>query len=132
MNRISSILSPISPISPVLWYAVLGAPTAWALQFWVGYWAAEARCERPGAHVAVDISTWTIVTGALALAMAVGALATAITLFRRTADTESKGPPPRGRVRFLAVVGMTVAPLFIAMIVMTSSGVLVLMPCTQS
>ncbi len=132
MNRISAILDPISPVSPVLWYAVLGAPIAWALEFWIGYWAAQARCERPGIHVAVDTTAWTIIVGAAALAVAFGALATAITLFRRTADTESKGPPPRGRVRFLSVVGMTVAPLFIAMIVMTSSGVLVLMSCNQS
>lgn len=132
MSRLSAILSPESPVSPVLWYAVLGAPTAWALQFWVGYWAAEARCERPGAHVAVDISTWTIVAGAAGLAIAFGALATSVVLWRRFSDAEVKGAPPRGRVRFLAAVGMTVSPLFIAIIAMTSSGVLVLMPCNQS
>jgi hypothetical protein len=132
VNRPASILSPTSPVSPVLWYAVLGAPTAWALEFWIGYWAAEARCGRPGSHVAVDTAAWTIVVGIVALAVAIGALATAIALWRRTSGTDVKGPPPQGRIRFLAAVGMTVGPLFITLIAMTSVGVLVLMPCNQS
>lgn len=132
MNRVAAILSPTSPVSPVLWYAVLGAPVAWALEFWIGYWAAEARCGRPGAHVGVDTTAWTIVVGAAALAMAIGALLTSISLFRRTGETSVKGPPPDGRVRFLAAVGLAVGPLFIALIAMTSVGVLVLMPCNQS
>lgn len=132
VSRFAAILSPTSPVSPVLWYAVLGAPIAWALEFWIGYWAVEARCDRPGYATPVDITGWTIVVGVAALLVACGALATSIVLFRRTSDSGSKGPPPRGRIRFLAVVGMTVAPLFIAIIVMTSSGVLVLMPCNQS
>jgi hypothetical protein len=132
VSRLTAILSPTSPTSPVLWYAVLGAPTAWALEFWIGYWAAEARCGRPGDHVAVDTVTLTVVVGVLAMGFAIGALLTSIVLWRRTSDTEVKGPPPRGRVRFLAAVGMTVAPLFIALIAMTSAGVLVLLPCNQS
>jgi hypothetical protein len=132
VRRLSAILSPESPVSPVLWYAVLGAPIAWALEFWVGYWATQARCERPGAHVAVDLSTWAIVAGVAGLLIAVGALVTSIVLWRGFSDAEVKGAPPRGRVRFLAAVGMTVSPLFIAIIVMTTSGVLVLMPCNQS
>lgn len=132
MSRFAAILSPTSPVSPVLWYAVLGAPAAWALQFWIGYWVAEARCDRPGYATPADLTAWTIAVGIAALLVAGGALAVSIALFRRTSDTESKGPPPKGRVRFLAIVGMTVAPLFIAIIAMTSAGVLVLMPCTQS
>jgi hypothetical protein len=132
MRRATTILSPTSPVSPVLWYAVLGAPSAWALQFWIGYWVSQARCDRPGQAVPADLTAWTIVVAIAALAVAFGALATSIALFRRTSGAETKGPPPDGRIKFLAVVGMAVAPLFIAIIAMTSSGVLVLMPCTQS
>jgi heme/copper-type cytochrome/quinol oxidase subunit 2 len=132
MRRVAAILSPTSPVSPVLWYAVLGAPGAWALQFWIGYWVSESRCDRPGYATSADLSAWTIIVGAAALVVALGALATSIALFRRTAGAETEGPPPDGRIRFLAIVGMAVAPLFIAIIAMTSSGVLVLMPCTQS
>lgn len=132
MRRVTAILSPTSPVSPVLWFAVLGAPSAWALQFWIGYWATTARCDRPGYATPVDLTAWTIVIGLAALAVAFGALATSIALFRRTVDAESEGPPPDGRIKFLAIVGMAVAPLFIVVIAMTSSGVLVLMPCTQA
>jgi heme/copper-type cytochrome/quinol oxidase subunit 2 len=132
VRRVAAILSPTSPVSPVLWYAVLGAPSAWALQFWIGYWVAQSRCDRPGYATSADLTTWTIVVGAAALAVAFGALATSIALFRRTAGAATEGPPPDGRIKFLAIVGMAVAPLFIAIIAMTSTGVLVLMPCTQA
>jgi heme/copper-type cytochrome/quinol oxidase subunit 2 len=132
MKRLAAILTPASPVSPVLWYAVLGAPSAWALQFWVGYWVSQARCDRPGYRVPADLTTWTIVAGIAALAVAFGALAISIALFRRTLETDVEGPPPDGRIKFLAIVGIAVAPLFIAIIAMTSTGVLVLMPCTQA
>lgn len=132
MKRIAGILSPTSPVSPVLWYAVLGAPIAWALQFWTGYWLAQAQCGPTGSQWKIDLSAWATWVGIAGLAMAIGALATAVTLYRRTATAEVKGAPPQGRIKFLSVVGMTVAPLFIAIIAMTSTGVLVLLPCNQS
>jgi len=125
-------LSPESPVSPLLWYGVLGSAVAWALQFSSGYWITEAQCSPTGGQWKIDVSAWTIAIGAVALAVAIGSAATAVTLFLRTSGVDSKGAPPAGRIRFLAIVGMTVAPLFIAMIVMTTVGVLVLQPCSQS
>ncbi len=111
---------------------MFGAPIAWSLQFGSGYWISEAQCSPTGDQWQIALSGWAIAIGAGALAVAVGALATAIALFRRSSGADVKGPPPDGRIRFLAVVGMTVAPLFIAIILMTSAGVLVLQPCNQS
>jgi cobalamin biosynthesis protein CobD/CbiB len=125
-------LSPESPVSPLLWYAVLGSAIAWALQFGSGYWITEAQCSPTGGQWEIDVSAWTLAIGAVALAVAIGSAATAVALFVRTSGVDSKGPPPAGRIRFLAAVGMAVAPLFIAMIVMTTVGVLVLQPCNQS
>ncbi len=125
-------VSPESPASPLLWYGVLGAPTAWALQFGAGYWITEAQCSPSGGQWQFNASGWVIAIGAAALAVAIGSAATAVALFLRTGDTPSDGPPPPGRIRFLAIVGMAIAPLFIAMIVMTTAGVLVLQPCNQS
>jgi hypothetical protein len=124
-------LSPESPASPLLWYGVLGSAVAWALQFGSGYWITQAQCSPAGRWQFGD-SGWVIAIGAAALAVAIGAAATAVTLFLRTSGVDSKGAPPAGRIRFLAIVGMAVAPLFIAMIVMTTVGVLVLQPCNQS
>ena len=125
-------LSSASPASPALWYAVFGAPIAWSLQFAGGYWLSEAQCSPTGGQWQIPLSGWAIGLGAGALLVALGALVTAIALFRRSSGAEVKGPPPGGRIRFLAVVGMTVAPLFIAIILMTTAGVLVLQPCSQS
>lgn len=123
--------SPESPASPLLWYAVFGSAIAWALQFGSGYWITQAQCS-PAGQWRFSGSGWVVAIGAAALAIAIGAAATAVTLFLRTSGVDSKGVPPAGRTRFLAIVGMAVAPLFIAMIVLTTVGVLVLQPCTQS
>jgi hypothetical protein len=115
----------------VLWYGVLGSAVAWALQFGSGYWITEAQCSQSG-NWEFGASGWVIAIGAAALAVAIGSAATAVALFRRTSGVENEAAPPAGRIRFLAIVGIAVAPLFIAMIVMTTVGVLVLQPCTQS
>jgi hypothetical protein len=124
-------IPPESPASPLLWYAVLGSPVAWALQFGAGYWITEAQCS-PSGGWQFGASGWTIAIGAVALAVALGSAAAAVSLFLRTSGTPADAPPPPGRIRFLATVGMAVAPLFVAMIVMTTAGVLVLQPCNQS
>lgn len=131
-ERAAHLLSPDSPGSPLLWYAPLGSAVAWSLQFGSGYWISEAHCSVAGEHWGIAVSTLTIAIGLAALVVALGSLATSIALLRRTAGASVKGAPPDGRTRFLATVGLTVAPLFIAMIVMTSVGVLVLQPCNQS
>ena len=68
----------------------------------------------------------------LAAAAAIAAAATAVALFRATAAAEAEGAPPAGRTHFLAIVGMAIAPLFLAIIVMNGVGVLVLSSCSQS
>lgn len=125
-------LSPLRPDSPVLWYAVLGAPAAWAAQFGIGYWISEAKCSTAGSHWGIGVQAWAIIVGAVAIAAAAGAGLTALSLFLRTRDADAKGPPPEGRIHFLAIVGLTVCPLFLAIMAMTTVGVLVLYPCNQS
>lgn len=125
-------LSPSSPVSPLLWYAVLGSAIAWALQFGAGYWLTEAQCSTAGQDWAIGVKGWTLAIGIAALLVALGSGATALALFRATADAEEDDAPPAGRIHFLASVGIAVCPLFVAMIVMTTIGVLVLYPCSQS
>src|SRR5205085_1896442 len=50
-SRLQPILEripPDSPVSPVLWFAVLGAPGAYATQLGLGYWLTEAQCSPTG------------------------------------------------------------------------------------
>jgi hypothetical protein len=123
-------ISPESPASAVLWYAVLGAPIAWGLQFASGYWISVAQCSPAGARWDVSVQAWAIAIGAVCLAAALGAGATAAALFRRTREAPSS--PPAGRIHFLATIGLAICPLFAAMIVMSTVGVLILFPCAQS
>jgi uncharacterized membrane protein len=123
-------IPPESPVSPVLWFAVLGAPGAYAIQLGLGYWLVEAACSPTGGQWGISLSTWAIVVTAGAAAVAIAAGLTSVWLYRRHGDRHE--PPPSGRVAFLASVGMTVSVLFLALILMTGAGVLTFHVCNQS
>jgi hypothetical protein len=124
-----------SRTSLLLWFGLLGAPLAWTVQFLVGYWVSEVGCS-PGGDGGLSIDGWTIVATVVAAVLALLAELAAIATFRATRGVRGVGgsdePPPKGRVHFLAVVGMTIAPLFFFIIVMSGVGVLVLENCHQS
>jgi hypothetical protein len=124
----------LSRSSVLLWFGLLGAPAAWTVQFLIGYWLSEVGCSRGGdSGLAVD--GWTIAATAVAAALAVLAEVAAITMFRATRGVRGVGgsdePPPKGRVHFLAVIGIVIAPLFFFIIVMSGVGVVVLENCHQ-
>jgi hypothetical protein len=119
-----------SPISPVLWYAVLGAPAAWAVQFGVGYWVSQAKCSAAGEMWGISIDAWIVVLSAVAIPMALGAGLTAFGLFRGSGDDDNDDPPD-GRNRFLAQVGMAVTPIFTFIMVLNLIGVLTYSHCPQ-
>jgi heme/copper-type cytochrome/quinol oxidase subunit 2 len=125
-------ISPDSAVSPVLWFAVLGAPIGWTVQFAVGYWTSEAQCTPGTEQWSIALDTWTIVATAFAAVTAAAAGAAALALYRRTREADDEGPPPAGRTHFLAVVGLAVTPLFLVMIGLTALGVLIHIPCGQS
>jgi uncharacterized membrane protein len=123
-------IPPESPVSPVLWFAVLGAPGAYAVQLGIGYWLVEAACSPTGGEWGIPLSAWAIVVTALAAAVAVAAGLTSIWLYRRDGDRHE--PPPSGRVAFLAAVGMTVSVLFLVLILMSGVGAVTFHVCNQS
>ncbi len=123
--------TPRSAASPLLWFGVLGAPLAWGLQFGVGYWLTQGHCGVDG-DWGSGPDLWTLILTILAAGTAIAAAATAVALFRATTEAEAEGAPPAGRTHFLAIVGMAIAPLFLAIILMNAVGVLVLSSCNQS
>jgi uncharacterized membrane protein len=123
-------MPPESPVSPLLWFAVLGAPGAYAVQLGLGYWLVEAECSPTGGEWGISLSTWAIVVTAAAAAIAVAAGLASLGLYRRHGDRHE--PPPAGRVAFLAAVGMTLSVLFLALILMSGAGVLTFHVCNQS
>jgi hypothetical protein len=116
------------------WLGALGPPFAWAGQHVAGYTVALARCPDntagPGWNVPVD--TLTAIIGACAAAFTLLCGAGAFTAWRATRESDDSDAPPAGRVHFLSVIGMTIAPLFLAMILMSSAGAIVFQECVQS
>jgi uncharacterized membrane protein len=129
-RAIAERLPPDSPVSPVVWFAVLGAPGAYALQLGLGYWLVEAQCSPTGEEWGIPLATWAVVVTALAAAVAVAAGFASAWLYRRDGDRHA--PPPSGRNAFLAAVGMTVSTLFLILILMSGAGVLAFHVCNQS
>jgi hypothetical protein len=114
--------------SLLVWFGVLGAPAAWAIQHVAGFGVGQAACSRARLGVAVD--PWTIGLTAGAAAIAVLAGLAAVVTWRATRDAGEE--PPASRVHFLAVIGMTLTPLFLAIILMSGIGAVSLGACHQS
>jgi hypothetical protein len=113
-----------------LWFGLLGAPAAWTLQHVTGYALTEATCGEAGSSGwDVHLDAWTIAVVASAALVAVAAGGAAALTYRATRDAGDE--PPAARVRFLAVIGMAIAPLFLAMILMSGLGTLFLDHCRQ-
>ena len=123
---------PSSPTSPLLWFAVLGAPIAWGIQFGVGYWITQGQCGVSGSGWETSSQVWAIVLTAIAATVAVSAGIVAVLLHRATRGVDKEDPPPDGRTYFLSMVGMAVTPLFTFIIVMNGVGANVLSPCHGS
>jgi hypothetical protein len=115
----------------LLWVGVLGAPAAWTVQHMTGYALTEARCREAATAGgwSLDMDAWTIAVTAVAAVAAIAAMGAAIVTFRATRGAEE---PPRERIHFLAVIGITIGPLFLAMILMSGLGAVVLPQCVQS
>jgi hypothetical protein len=112
----------------LLWFGVLGGPVAWAVAHVAGVELSQASC-RQTARTGVPFDAWAIVVFVLAAIVAAGAEVAAVLTYRATRDASSE--PPAGRIRFLAVIGMTIGPLFVAMILMGGLGAVLLERCQQ-
>ncbi len=121
---------PTSPASLSLWYAVLGAPAAWVVQMGFGYWLSEAKCSPAGGPWGISLAIWGVAVGGVALAVAAGAAAAAVSIYRTYDDHHA--PPPDGRIAFLAIVGLAVSTLFLVLIAMSTAGILTFSVCNQS
>jgi hypothetical protein len=120
-------------VAALTWFGVFGPPVAWLVQHIAGWSLTEAECgdlTRP-AH-GVHLHTSTAALGSAATLIAVAGGIAAVLAWRATRGLDDAAAPPRGRIHFLAVIGMAATPLFLAMILMSWVGVLFLQPCRQS
>ena len=117
---------------PLAWFGVFGAPFAWTLQHVFGMGLTLAACDRAGSARDIAVHAATIVLTATAAVVTVAAGAAAVAAFLAVRGAAKDDPPPGGRIFFLSIVGITVSPLFLAIILMSGSGVLSLTLCRQS
>jgi hypothetical protein len=117
-----------------MWFGLFAAPAAWALQHVAGVALTIGQCHDnaagPDWHVHVD--AWAIAVTAAAAAVAVLGGLSAVAAWRSARDADDDDAPPAGRVHFLGIVGLTISPLFLAIIVMSGLGTVFLPQCVQS
>jgi hypothetical protein len=113
------------------WFGLVGGPAAWTAEHIVGYGMTEAACGAGGMAWGIDTTTWelalTLATAGIVLAAVV---ASAVMLFA-TRGVHHEGPPPLGRLHFMAVAGLFVATLFLFLTLMAGIGAVSLAGCHQ-
>lgn len=131
----------IPPSDRVVWFGVLGGAVAWVAQFVTNLAFSFAQCNAPAGRWQLPVRGFQI--GLSVAAVGVGVLSMTVALwlylltfrFQRVGQAERRGEgsaPPTGRINFLAVVGLTVNFLALAIMVMTGIGAPLLTVCRQS
>jgi membrane protein required for beta-lactamase induction len=124
-----------SLLSKLAWFAVLGGPTAWGLQFLFATQFGLARCESPNGRFQLPVHALSATLGAIAALVGVLCTLLAIAVFRATEADEHTQQPAQitnARLHFLGAVGITVNPLTSVLCLMVAIGVPLLELCHQS
>lgn len=125
--------------SLIVWFAVGGGACAWAIQFVIGLAFGWAECNQAGRGLPVH--AWQAAVAAAAAIVTLASIAAGVWLFRNTYrlgdvfGEERRGDgaaPPIGRIHFLALVGLTVNVLALAIIVMDGIGAPLQSLCVQA
>ena len=117
-------------VSSLMWFGLLGAPFAWAAHHVVGISLIEAACNPPSPQWGVPVDGWTVATTTVAAIVAALSVAAAFMAYRATRDAGTV--IPESRVRFLAIVGIVVSPLFLSIVLMSGITVVAFPECVQS
>ena len=107
--------------SVLMWIGVWAAPVAWALQHAAGVELGLAQCDPTGARWHIPLRTWSAVVAGLAAALALAGLIAALRAFRATRDCDDDDVPCT-RIHMMALMGLTLSPLFLAIIVLNGLG----------
>jgi hypothetical protein len=112
----------------LVWYGLLAAPLAWAVQLALGYFLQDAGCPpaSSGDVWGIDVSAFSVVVLAVCAVVALaGIVAAWVSLRAATGDVD-----PRGRRRFMAVAGLLGSALFLLAIALSAVAFVPLSSCT--
>jgi Ni/Fe-hydrogenase subunit HybB-like protein len=112
-----------------VWFGVAAAPAAWTIQHVFGYGLSEVACDPGAGTSATTFNIEAAIVSGVGVLIALAGLVAALTVFRAT---EAETPPPEGRRHFLGAVGLTISPLFIAIMLMSGIGSIILEKCHQA
>ena len=124
----------------VVWFGVLGGSVAWAVQFVTSLFLTFYDCGA-GARATVQLHPIQVALGVAAIIVGLASTGVAAWLYRDTRRAREMslqvirgfgGEPPLARIHFLAIVGLTVNFLSLAIVVMTTIGSPELLNCRQS
>ena len=117
-------------LSFFMWFGLLGAPLAWSVHHVFGISVIEAACNPPSPQWGVPVDGWTLTATVVAAIVATLSAAAAFMTYRATKDAGTD--IPEARMRFLAIVGIVVSPLFLAIMLMSGITVVAFPECVQS
>lgn len=115
----------------LMWLGVLGAPAVWTCQHVFGFGVTQAGCSIGSKSWNVPIDTFTAIATSLAGALAITGLVASVLAYRAVSDAEIDTDPPSGRIYLMSICGIVISPLFLAIILMSGIGTLVLPNCHQ-
>jgi hypothetical protein len=118
-------------VETLIWIGLLAAPGAWTIQHVLGFGVADADCDPIGRVWDIPVDTWLVALMAAAGALAITGLVASVLAFRQVRDAGEDDPPPSGRGRFMAVCGMVICPIFLALVLLDGLGALLLEGCHQ-
>jgi hypothetical protein len=114
-----------------MWLGVVLAPAAWACQHVFGFGVTQAGCSPAVSHWNVPIDTWTAIATSVAGLLVIAGIVASVIAYRAVRDAEIDTEPPKGRIYFMAICGMVISPLFLAIILMSGIATLILTNCHQ-
>jgi hypothetical protein len=118
-------------IEAQVWIGLLAAPAAWTVQHVLSFGVSEARCNATGRQWGVPSTTWLTVLTIAAGLLALAGLAASLLAFRSLRDAGEDAAPPAGRARLMAVFGLAIGPIFLALVLLDGLGALLLDTCAQ-
>ena len=110
-----------------VWFGILAAPVAWTIEHVFGYGLSEAACDPGGGASTAGFHVGAAVLSGAGALVALAGLVAAISVLRATRSHEE--PPPGGRLRLLAAMGVTVSSLLVVLMLMSGAGALAVDGC---